>query len=178
MGTAGNDLDVLELDPSPGVNKEVTINTGSIRKSTGWSGGYDAYVVVENRDPAPLTIAGVDCKSRVWRRLMEFRIVPCRREHIQIICENLRVEDEQELTEMSGTSPLKELLRCRLYSRADERWAIVSGRQVVMVYGLYKPGRSEPGCQDMDGLQPGCVSGESVYYASDVRGDYSGTQSV
>ena len=71
---------------------------------------------------------------------MEFEFVECRRSYIKEICKNLREEDRRELEEMSGCSPLKELLRCRLYSQKDERWAIVSSDKILMVFGLYKMG--------------------------------------
>ncbi len=71
---------------------------------------------------------------------MKFEIIECRRKHIKEICKNLREEDERELAEMSGNTPLGELLRCRLYSQAAESWAVVDEDKVLMVYGLYKPG--------------------------------------
>ena len=71
---------------------------------------------------------------------MEFETVECRRKHIKKICKNLRDEDCRELAEMSGNTPLQELLRCRIYSKTDQRWAIVSGEKVLMVYGFYKSG--------------------------------------
>ena len=60
VGTANNELEVLEFDDAPAINKEVTINTGNKKKKgVSWSGGYNAYVIVENRDPTPLTVAGL-----------------------------------------------------------------------------------------------------------------------
>ncbi len=63
IGTAGNDLDILEFDDAPEPLKEMSINTGNKKKSVSWSGGFDAYVVIENRDPTPLTIAGLIVKA-------------------------------------------------------------------------------------------------------------------
>ncbi len=71
---------------------------------------------------------------------MEFELVECKRQHIKDLCSNLRAEDERELCEMSGSTPLKELLRCRIYSKPDERWAVVQGDKTLMVLGLVKIG--------------------------------------
>ncbi len=71
---------------------------------------------------------------------MNFELVECKRQHIKDVCSNLREEDELELSEMSGSTPLKELLRCRIYSKPDERWAVVQGGKTMMVLGLVKVG--------------------------------------
>ena len=63
LNTARNELDLLSFDPNPEPLKEVTINTGDKRKSVSWSGGFDAYIVIENRDPTPFTIAGIIVKA-------------------------------------------------------------------------------------------------------------------
>ena len=63
VASSDNDPEVVELDDSAAPGKAVVINTGNIRKSVDWSDGYEAYVVIENRDPTPLTISGLVVKA-------------------------------------------------------------------------------------------------------------------